>query len=68
MSCVTYQVSGVMCHMSRVFFFTKLPRYSPLRGLLIAPAEGSGLRLRVFLPFGQKKVFFYAVIAFGGVL
>ena len=26
-------------------------------GLLLAPAEGFGLRPRLFLPFGQKKIF-----------
>ena len=28
-------------------------------GLLLAPAEGFGLRPRLFLPFGQKKSFLY---------
>ena len=27
-------------------------------GLLLAPADGFGLRPRLFLPFGQKKTFF----------
>ena len=35
------------------------------KGLLLAPAEGLGLRQRLFLPFGQKKTF-YAVLAFLG--
>ena len=33
-------------------------------GLLLAPAEGIGLRPRLFLPFGGKKRAFYAVFAF----
>ena len=32
-------------------------------GLLLAPAEGYGLRPRFFLPFGQKGAF-YAVFAY----
>ena len=36
-------------------FFEFTRRYSPLRGLLLAPAEGCGLRPRFFLPFGQKS-------------
>ena len=30
-------------------------RYGPLRSLFLAPAEGFGLRPRLFLPFGQKR-------------
>ena len=33
-------------------------------GLLLAPAEGFGLRPRLFLPFGKKKKVFYAVFAY----
>ena len=34
-------------------------------GLLIAPAEGSGLQPRFFLPFGQKRrALFFAVLAY----
>ena len=32
-------------------------------GLLLAPAEGFGLRSRPFLPFGQKTGFFISVLA-----
>ena len=36
----------------KISFTKDTVRYA---GLLIAPAEGFGLRLRLFLPFGQKK-------------
>ena len=35
----------------------KLEDTARYAGLLLAPAEGFGLRLRLFLPFGQKKSF-----------
>ena len=40
----------------------KLEDTARYAGLLLAPAEGFGLRPRLFLPFGQKKAL-YAVLA-----
>ena len=37
------------------FFYIVLENTARYAGLLLAPAEGFGLRPRIFLPYGPKK-------------
>ena len=46
-----------MCPILHVNMLRKLEGTARYAGLLLAPAEGFGLRPRLFLPFGQKKSF-----------
>ena len=46
-----------------LYFNYQLEDVARYAGLLLAPAEGFGLRPRLFLPFGQKKRAYYAVLA-----
>ena len=40
-------------------YLTTLDGTARYAGLFLAPAEGFGLRPRLFLPFGQKKILLY---------
>ena len=42
-------------------FLNELEDTARYAGLLLAPAEGFGLRPRLFLPFGQKKEAYYDI-------
>ena len=44
--------------------YYKLEDMARYAGLLLAPAEGFGLRPRLFLPFGQKKSFLCCFVPF----
>ena len=55
--CVSYQLFSNLLVINFVQFFIKLEGTARYAGLLLAPAEGFGLRPRLFLPFGQKKSF-----------
>ena len=60
-------VNTVQCNVVQLFVLEDTARYA---GLLLAPAEGFGLRPRLFLPFGQKKCLlccFGPFLAFFGV-
>ena len=62
--------TGSLDFYNRLGLATELEDTARYAGLLLAPAEGFGLRPRLFLPFGQKKSLlccFGPFLAFFGV-
>ena len=52
------------CNSKLLAVYITLEGATRYAGLLLAPAEGFGLRPRAFLPFGQTKSLFHAVFAY----